>query len=138
MSGIQQPYDWGQARDAINAAKAAQKVAEDNVREGFKAFGLARRAYQTALASKILELRASGTAATICSDLARGDKHVAELRFRKDVAEGMKEAASSAVWRHTADRRELEQLVNWSMRVAPDGQHEPREGFEDVSARRAA
>jgi len=110
------PYDWNQAREAINAAKAAQKVAEDNVREAYKQFGLARRAYQTALAQKILELRADAVPATVCSDLARGDKHVADLRFKKDVAEGMKEAASSAVWRHTADRRELEQLVDWSMR----------------------
>jgi hypothetical protein len=110
------PYEWGQARDAINTAKAAQKAAEDNVRDAYKTFGLARRAYQTALAQRILELRAEGVAATICPDLARGDKHVADLRFQKDVAEGVMEAARSAVWRHTADRRELEQLVDWSMR----------------------
>jgi hypothetical protein len=39
-------------------------------------------------------------------DLAKGDKHVADLRFKRDVAEGIREAAVSALWRHTADRRE--------------------------------
>ena len=110
------PYDWAQARDAINAAKAAQKAAEDNVRSAYRQFGQTRRAYQTALAQRILALRAEAVPATLCADLARGERLVADLRFRKDVAEGMMEAAKSAVWRHTADRRELEQLVDWSMR----------------------
>lgn len=110
------PYDWGQARDAINAQKAAQKEAEKNVREAYKTFGNARRAYQTALAQRILALRAEAMPATLCADLARGETLVADLRFRRDVAEGVMEAAKSAVWRHTADRRELEQLVDWSMK----------------------
>lgn len=121
------PYDWAQARNAINAAKAAQHEAEKNVRDAFKQFGLARRAYQTALAQKILELRAAGQAATLCADLARGDAHVAELRFKKDVAEGVMEAAKSAIWRHTADRRELETLVDWSKRrELAEGAGEPQ------------
>lgn len=121
------PYSWGEARDAINTAKAQQVVAERNVRDAFKAFGLARRAYQTSLAQKILDLRASKTAATLCAELARGDEHVADLRFKKDVAEGVMEAARAAVWRHTADRRELEQLVDWSMRrELAEGRGEPQ------------
>lgn len=110
------PFTFGEAKDRINQAKAQQTAAESNVRDAYQKFGLARRAYQAALAAKILELRVSGTAATLCPDLARGDQQVAHLRFQKDVAEGVMEAAKSAVWRHTADRRELEQLVAWSMR----------------------
>lgn len=110
------PFTFGEAKERVNAAKAQQTVAEGNVREAFKTFGQARRAYQTALAQKILEFRSNKVAATICAELARGDEHVADLRFKKDVAEGVMEAARAAVWRHTADRRELEQLVDWSLR----------------------
>lgn len=110
------PYDWAQARDAINAAKAAQRSAEGNVRDAFKSYGAAERAYRLALAQEILKLRAEGQPVTIVQDLAKGTEQVADLRFKRDVAEGVKEAAQSAVWRHTADRRELEQLVEWSAR----------------------
>ncbi len=116
MTETESPYSWGQARDAINAAKAAQKVAEDNVRDAFRSYGAAERAYRMALAQKILELRAESIPVTICQDLAKGAEKIADLRFRRDIAEGVKDAASSAVWRHTADRRELEQLVDWSMK----------------------
>ena len=61
---------------------------------------------------------------TVIQDMAKGDLKIADLRFERDLAEGVREAAVSAIWRHSADRRELEQLVSWSMRVAPDGQYQ--------------
>lgn len=131
------PYDFGEAKAAIERASVAQKNAEEAVREAFKGYGNAERAYRKALAVKIVELRAEGVPATVCLDLAKGAKSIADLRYHRDVADGVKEAATSAVWRHTADRRELEQLVNWSLRVAPDGQSEPAR-FERVTPRRAA
>lgn len=118
------PYDFGEARDAINAAKAAQASAEDAIKDAFRQYGDAERAYRKALAIKITELRADGVAATVCLDLAKGEERIATLRYKRDVQEGVKEAAMSAVWRHTANRRELEQLISWSMRVAPDGQYD--------------
>lgn len=132
-----QPYDWGQARDAINAARAAQKAAEDAVRKAFADYGAAERAYRMRLAQEIVRLRADGIPVTVCLDLAKGEKPVADLRYLRDVAEGVRESAASAIWRQTADRRELEQLVSWSMRVAPDGQSDG-ERFENVTPRRAA
>lgn len=117
------PYSFGEARAAIERASVAQRNAEDRIREAYRDYGEAERAYRKALAVRITELRAEGTPATACADLARGDKHVADLRYRRDVFEGVREAAKSAVWRHTADRRELEQLVDWSRRVSPDGQY---------------
>jgi hypothetical protein len=110
------PYDWGQARDAINAAKAAQANAEAQVREAFKAWGAAERAYRMALAQEITNLRAAGQPVTVVQDLAKGAEHIANLRYRRDIAEGVKEAALSAQWRHTADRRALDELVDWSKR----------------------
>jgi hypothetical protein len=42
---------------------------------------------------------------TLCGDLARGDSRVAGLKYERDVAEGVREAAGQAVWRATADRK---------------------------------
>ena len=133
MSAHAQPYDFGEAKAAIERASVAQKHAEQAIKDAFAAYGDAERAYRKALAVRITELRADGVPATVCLDLAKGEQQIATLRYRRDVAEGVKEAALSSVWRHTADRRELEQLVGWSMRVAPDGQFE-----EPAWSRRAA
>lgn len=118
------PYDFGEAKAAIERASLAQRHAEEEIRGAYGNYGATERAYRKALAQKIVELRADGVPATVCLDLAKGDSRIADLRYNRDVAEGMKEAATSSVWRHTADRRELEQLVSWSMRVSPDGQYE--------------
>lgn len=119
-----QPFDFSEARQAINQAKAQQTAAEENVKSAYRSFAEARRAYQVALAEAIVRIRAEGAAATVALDLARGDKAVADLRFKKDVSEGVMEAAKSAIWRHTADRKDLARLVDWSRRVSPDGQYE--------------
>lgn len=122
MSGNAQPYDFSEAKAAIERASVGQKNAEQAIRDAYADYGAKERAYRLALAVKITELRAEGIAITIAQDLAKGEKRVADLRYARDVAEGVREAAKSAVFRHTADRRELEQLVRWSMGVSPDGQ----------------
>lgn len=122
MSGNVQPYDFGQARDLINGAKVAMQNAEQFTREAYKDAAAKEKAYRVALARRITELHGEGAAWTVCQDLARGDERVAHLRYERDVAEGVKEAAQSATWRLTADRKDLAALVAWSMRVAPDGQ----------------
>lgn len=53
--------------------------------------------YKTALAAKMLELRAEGMPATITPDLARGDAHVAELRLKRDVAEALYKSAYEGI-----------------------------------------
>lgn len=124
-----QPYDFAQAREAVTLASQNMKNAEQFMRQAFEDSANAERAYRVALAKKIVELHAGGAAWTVCQDLARGDKTVADLRYARDVAEGVKEAAQNAVWRHTADRKDLGKLVDWSMRVAPDGQHEDASSY---------
>lgn len=124
------PFDFEKARQAINVAKGVQARAEDEVRVAYRNFAKARQDYQLALAVAIVRIRAEHPA-TVALDLARGDKVVAQLRYEKDVAEGVMEAAKSAIWRHTADRKDLARLVDWSRRVAPDGQ-------EDSELRKAA
>jgi hypothetical protein len=121
------PYDFGQARDKIEQAKRAMQASEQATRDAYAGYARAERAYRMALATRILELHADGIAWTVTADIARGDKKVADLRYHRDVAEGVKEAAQSATWRLTADRKDLAALIDWSKRVSPDGQYdEPR------------
>lgn len=115
------PYDYGGARQAIERASRAQAVAEDLIRQSYSHAAAAERAYRQALAEEILKLRAEGVAITVAQDLARGSKHVSDLRFKRDIADGVREAARQATFRHAADRRELEQLVDWSQRVELSG-----------------
>lgn len=123
MSGNPSPYDFTEARDAVKGASDAMKVAEQARRDASKDLALAERAYRVALAQRIVELHAEGCAWTVCQDLARGDKHVADLRYTRDVAKGVLDAAETVAWRHTADRRDLSSLINWSQKVAPLGEH---------------
>ena len=116
------PYDYAGAKAAIVTATVAQRNAEEEIRRTATVLARAERAYRQALAEEILKLKADGAAMTVAQDLARGTKHVADLRYQRDIAAGIKEAAAQAIWRHAADRRELEQLVDWSRRVSPDGQ----------------
>lgn len=112
----QQPYDYGQAHKAAEKASRAQHSAEEFLREAYSMFAQAEEAYRVALATRIVELRAEGMAATLCADLARGEKDVATLRRARDIAEGVKEAAAQAAWRRAADRKDTARFVDWSMR----------------------
>lgn len=138
-----QPYDFGQALEATNNAKAAQKVAEENLKAAWRDFGAKRKAYQLALAKKVVELKAAGQPSTYLLELARGDDEVAKLRYAKDIAEGVKEAAASALWRHSGDRHDLREFIQWSKAVDirvhlhDDPESEPGEP-EIIGGRRAA
>jgi hypothetical protein len=111
-----QPYDYAAAHDAAAKASRAQHSAEEFLREAYRMFAQSEEAYRVALATRIVELRAEGTAATLCADLARGERDVAALRRARDIAEGVKEAAAQAAWRRAADRKDTQRFVDWSMR----------------------
>jgi hypothetical protein len=117
------PYDFGEAKAAIERAARSQKDAEQHLRDAYTKYAAAERAYRLALAEEIVKLKAEGVAWSSTADLARGDKRVADLRYARDIAEGVREAAAQVAFRHAADRRELEQLIDWSKRVSPDGQY---------------
>ena len=53
--------------------------------------------YRIALAQKILTERNNGTPVTIISDVCRGDKAIADLKFKRDVAEIMHKSALEAI-----------------------------------------
>ncbi len=114
--GVTAPYSFGEARAAAQKASAAQRQAEDFLRDTSRGAAQAEESYRVALAKRIVEAHAGGTAWTACQDIARGDPQVARLRFERDVAEGVKEAAQQAAWRLTADRKDLQALIDWSKR----------------------
>jgi hypothetical protein len=98
----------------------------------------AEQEYRVALAKRILTAHDEGIAWSVCSDIARGDKEVARLRYERDVADGVAEALSQAGWRHAADRKDLQRLISWSERVAPNGQGAEPPVLESAIGRRRA
>jgi hypothetical protein len=136
-----QPYDFGQAQAASREAAANQRAAEQFAINSTKAYAEAERAYRKALADKILELRAEGMAITACGDVARGDRAVADLKFHRDIAEGVKDAAWQSGWRASGDRKAVQTFCEWSMRRdLADGYRQPDGPAEPVTygGRRAA
>jgi hypothetical protein len=114
----EEPFDFVSAVKASRDAGTAQHAAEQFLATKSKEFAEAERAYRKALADKIVRLRAEGTPVTAAADVARGSEEVVELKFQRDLKEGMKEAAQQSIYRHTADRRDLLELLDWSKRVA--------------------
>lgn len=57
----------------------------------------AEQTYRVKLAEKILLLRENGLPATLISDVARGDKDVARLKFERDCAQVVYDNAKEAV-----------------------------------------
>lgn len=138
MKAASEPMDFAAAVAASREASEAQHNAERFYAEKGREYADAERAYRKALAEKITTLKSEGIAITVAQDLARGDKHVADLRFNRDLAEGLRDAAAQSIWRHTADRRELEQFLDWSKRAAFLDLTPPQEQPTTFGARRAA
>lgn len=111
-----QPYDWPQAQHAQEQARAEQRAAEKWVIDAWKQYAAAERAYREALAAKIVKLKAEGMAVTAAGDVARGDPPIAHLKYLRDVAEGMKEAAMIGSWRASKNRQAEQTFLEWSMR----------------------
>ena len=120
-----EPFDFPQAVAAARRASEAQRAGEDAVRDAARGLAEAERLYRMAYAKQILMEHAEGAAWTVAQDLARGRQGVADLRYERDVAQGVLEAAQQRAWRHTADRKDMLEFIQWSRRVAPDGQRDP-------------
>jgi hypothetical protein len=126
MSGNPEAWDFPTATERSRRAHENQTGAEQARVKAAEELAFAERLYRTALARRIVELNAEGAAWTVCQDLARGDKAVADLRYERDVKKGVLDAAEQAAWKFTADRKDVNEFVQWSRVVAPLGeQHEP-------------
>lgn len=111
------PWTFEAARQKCIAASKAQESAEKSVKQAAQDAALAEERYRIALAVAIVKAHDDDAVAwSVAPDLARGDKHVAELRRKRDIAEGVREALTQAAWRRTADRKDCARFTEWSMR----------------------
>lgn len=108
--------------DARRAARKASNVgaaSEQDYMRASKALAEAEREYRRAMSKRIVELKAAGTPSTVCKDVAYGEHEpypIDDLRYNRDVAAGVLEAAVQRKFRIAADRRSLDALTEWSMK----------------------
>lgn len=73
-----------------------------------RAYAKAEHDYKVALSKKILVERDNGLPVTIISDVCRGNREIAKLRFERDVAEVSYKAAMEAINAYKLQIRILE------------------------------
>lgn len=76
-----------------------------------KAYADAERNYRIALAKKMLVEREKGTPVTILSDICRGDEEIAELKFKRDVADVLYKSSLEAINIYKLDIKVLESAI---------------------------
>src|SRR4051794_17860044 len=101
------PWGFDVAQAKSEDAAREQERLEEEVRDAFREHARAERLYDVALARRILELKSGGMASTVCERLAKGDETIADLRERRNIADGLKETAKLAAWRANANRRDI-------------------------------
>lgn len=111
------PFEIEDAREAAHKASEQQRGVEDSIRKASRNLAEAERQYRLKLTTRILYLHAQdGVAWTACDVIARGESEVANLRYDRDVAKGVLEAAQQQAYTFAADRRDLHRLIEWSQR----------------------
>jgi type IV secretory pathway VirB9-like protein len=108
------PFTFNEARIATRQAANAQAESEHQRAQAVERYAAAEREYRKALSQTIVRLHSEGIAWTATGDIAKGE--VAKLKYERDVAQGMREVAEQRAFRTGADRRSLDQLVQWSMK----------------------
>ena len=111
------PWDFNEAKSAAARSSVAQRQAEELFVEATEAYAECEAAYRQELAKEMLRLRLDGMPATLVPDLARGNERVSALKLERDVKSGLLDSAKNAIWRHTADRRDVQSFVRYSMEV---------------------
>ena len=53
--------------------------------------------YRTELSKRLLQRKTEGYAVTNLSDIVRGEKDIAKLKFDRDIAEGLKNSAEKGI-----------------------------------------
>lgn len=138
------PLQIEDAREAAYRASEKQREVEDELRMRSRELAAAERAYRQKLSERILKLHAGddgekGLAITTCETVAKGEREVSELRYKRDVARGIFEAAQQQAFRRGADRKDVNQLLQWSQACDLRTDAPPREdNVETFGARRAA
>lgn len=95
---------WSDIEEAINELNKTLSEYK-NIQ---KDYALKEYKYRTALSKKLVQLRAEGQAVTHLADIARGMEDIAELRFNRDIAEGLVKSAEEGINFYKLKIRELE------------------------------
>jgi hypothetical protein len=112
------PWDFFEAKDAARRCSIAQADAEKVFAEASETYAQAEAAYRIELAKEMTVLRAQGQPATLVGDLARGSEQIAGLKMTRDLCKGLLDAATHGIWRHNADRRDVQRFIDWSLQVS--------------------
>ena len=102
-------------QDPFNELRSKQHLLETSLSELGKRgreSANAEQTYRIALAKKIILERERGTPVTIISDICRGDKEIARLKFDRDVAEVSYSAAMEAINIYKLAIRTLDEQIN--------------------------
>ena len=115
------PLQIEDAREAAFRASELQREVEDGLRAESRKLAEAERVYRERLSVRITQLHAGdgetkGLAITTCETVAKGEPDVARLRYERDVQHGVVDAIRQQAFRRAADRRDVDTLLNWSMR----------------------
>lgn len=111
------PFEIVDAREAARKASEQQKSVEDQIRKRSRRLAEAEARYRERLSVRIMELKTEeGIAWTVCSDVARGEEDIAQLRKARDICQGLLESVQQQGFRYGADRRDLHKLIEWSER----------------------
>jgi hypothetical protein len=109
------PFEIADAREAAHEASKRQRDLEDRIRDASRDLAEAERQYRLKLTTRIMELHTQDEVAwTACETIAKGERAVADLRYKRDVAKGIVEAAQQQGFRYGADRRDLHRFIRWS------------------------
>lgn len=67
--------------------------------------------YRRRLSIKIIELKAGGMAATLVLDISKGNEEISESKMKRDIAEGLLNAANHAVINYRLELKILHEQI---------------------------
>ena len=73
----------------------------------------AKRKYNIAYATEVTKLRIEGTPITVIKDLVKGDKFVADIGYKMDIAEGILKACKESMADIRAALDSYRSLLTW-------------------------
>jgi hypothetical protein len=110
------PWDFDETRDKLRGCSAEQKASEEFIKVAYKDLAHAEADYRMELSKQIILEHDAGIAWSVAADVARGRPVVAKKRQRRDIAEGVVEAAKQRSYTAAADRKDAQGLATWSQR----------------------
>jgi hypothetical protein len=110
------PLEIEDARLAAFKASELQKDVETKLKRASADLANKERVYRRALTIRMLELKSDSVAVTACETIAKGEESIAQLRYDRDVARGALKAVAQQAFRRGADRKDINLLLEWSMK----------------------